>query len=440
MQNTYSTFIVRLKNDSLICFYYIRESGILYRIYEGGKWSDANTLIKSGRPNYTVTLDDNGKMYVLCQNNYGDVLLYLNQDGMHTNWTEKTILKNKGQRVHPITLHPIISERGMGLIYNVPIVDEKSSHLIRQTFNARGQWSPAARVDKLIALPGRMFQVQAVTPRHVLVFYQIMNPKGYEYNLGYREMTPASQSRFNIFHSTSSTIADVSFLTTDDSIHVLYIVRSMYSSQLIYRKKEEGEFSNPVVLYEGESLENCLMFFADGNLHVTYKSDDQLFHCLSENSDNGFSRPVRYYSKVCEDPVKASYIGGCPEGCCIREVYVDSAAPWDIQVIPDICKDFYPPEPLKNEPLPEKAAEPTPACPIEIDELKKAIYRLKKELEEKDRAIMSLNSLVAMKSEELSQLDFLRKESQRKLSERIAELEGALEGEQSLQGVDILRR
>ena len=424
MQNTYSIFFVRLKNNSLVCFYYIRDSGILYKIYEGGKWSETNTLIKSGRSNYTVTLDDAGKMYVLCQNNYGDVLLYLNQDGMYTNWTEKTILKNKGQRVHPITLYPIISERGMGLIYNVPIIDEKSSHLIRQTFNARGQWSPAGKVDKLISLPGSTFQVQAVASKHVIVFYQT---KGYEYNLGYREMTLDSQSRFNVFHSTSNTIADVSFLTTDDSIHVLYVVRSMYSSQLIYRKKEEGEFSNPVVLCESESLENCLLFFADESLHATYISDGQLYHCLSENSGDSFSRSVRYYSKVCENPVKAAYIGKCHEDYFIRELYVDSSEPWNVQVIPDICKNFYPPMPIKDEPVPEKSAEVALACPIETEELKKVVYRLRKELEEKERAIISLNSLVAMKNEEISQLDFLRKEGHRKLSKRIEELEGAME-------------
>jgi len=423
MQNTY---IVRLKNNSqmcLMCFYYVKDDGILYRTYDNGKWSEANTLIKNARLNYTVTLDESGKMYVLCQNNYGDVLLYSNQDDEYAKWTEKTVLKNKGQRVHPITLYPIISGHGMGLIYNVPIADDKSSHLIRQSYNARGQILPASKVDKIIPMPKFMFQVQAVTPRHVLVFYQT---KGYDYNLGYREMTPDSQSRFNIFHSTSNKITDVSFLTTNDSIHVLYIVRSLHSEHLIYRKKEEAEFSAPVVLCEGEALENCLLFFADGNLHATYISGDQLYHSISENNGDSFSRPVGYYSKVCESPVKAAYIDGTNDlngfDCknFIREVYVDSNMPWKIQVVPDICKDFYPPILVKEASYEEKAVEP---CAIESDELKKIIYALRNELEEKEKAIMSLSNQLTMKNEEISQLDFLRKESQRKLLKRVEELE-----------------
>jgi len=51
------------------------------------------------------------------------------------------------------------------------------------------------------------------------------------------------------------------------------------------------------------------------------------------------------------------------------------------------------------------------------------VQKLKRELEGKEREIISLHSMLAMKDEEISQANFLRKESQRILQRKVEELE-----------------
>jgi hypothetical protein len=174
----------------------------------------------------------------------------------------------------------------------------------------------------------------------------------------------------------------------------------MFSSQLIYRKKDVSEFSNPIVLYEAQRIEKCLLCYVKNCLHVFFHAAGQLFVCVSENQGASFSRPARYKKKFCQNPEKAYYLSVVPQSEAeffVRQVFVDHQSPWDVQILPDLYDEFYPdpivPSPKTNAPVDSETLE-------ELERLRNQISILQRHNSEKDKQIVQLTQMMSHKYEE----------------------------------------
>jgi hypothetical protein len=180
----------------------------------------------------------------------------------------------------------------------------------------------------------------------------------------------------------------------------------MFSSQLIYRKKAGKDFGRPIVIHEAQRIENCLVFIVQKTLRVSFQSSGILYMCVSEDNGETFGRPVRYKAKFCQSPEKAVYISQTSQSesqAFMREVYVDHACPWDVQMIPELYEDFYPS--LKAGPVVEQmAAVERQSAPDESISLMSQIEALKRSNLEKDQQIALLSRLLQTKSQEAQSL------------------------------------
>ncbi len=416
MENSY---LVRLNENKLFCFYYAKSRGILYKTYENSKWLGEKALLEQGKEHFTVTVDDKGVIYILCQDMVGDVVLLTTDEG---EWTSKVILKNQSPKVHSILLKPIITDNGLCLIYNVPVAEEKANYIVYQIFDGNGKWSPAQRIDRFNSMAQGLFQVQHVSREHILLFYQTRTS---ENCLGYREITPTELGNYNTIFSTMHQIQDSSFLTTDSSIHAVCIIKSMFSHQLLYRKKEGEEFSNPIVISESQKLENCMLFYVKNVLYIMFISNGQLFETKSNDNGKTFYRPIRYKNKFCLNPMKSFYvtsIGQSEDTFYCRELYVDRIHPWDIQVLPDKYDDFYPElipiirpdvEAINKQSKSAKHAEAQQAVPDDVSEkifsLTNQVTHLQRQINEKNEQLLDMSSLLKERNEEINQIEAERK-------------------------------
>lgn len=396
MQNNY---IIYTKDNKLVCFYYTEDFKIYCKTYENNKWSKGSTVISGVREYYTINMSENGELYLFCQNTKGHIMLCRN-NGLE--WSQSTILENKVQKIQNILFNSIITNNGLSIVYNVPIIDEKAHFLTAQSLNNNGKWLESTRIDKISALPNTIFQTQTIKSNHIIVFYQKRTP---ETNLGYREITPNKIGAFNVFHTTNYQIIDHSFLTTNKAIHFLYIVKGMFSNQIFYRKKESNVFDNPIVLSEGQKLGNCCLSIIHNKIYASWTYGSQLYQCTSDDYGNSFTRPTKYKRKFCLNPQKAvylSYKGMTEDNFVIRELYVDSTNPSDIQLIPDLYEEFYPSY-NKVEKKVVETIEPEVSTEFdeEIEKLKNQIFINKAQLEQKDKQIMQLTTLLQKKNEEI---------------------------------------
>jgi len=403
-------YFVRCGDGSLISFYHVQSKGVLYRINQRGKWQPEKLLLENGQKNFSVCFEKN-KILVFCQDNNGNVMLY---QGNGDNWRGRVILNNQSDKVHRILFSPIISETagkaGLCLVYNMPAAEGDGHYLVKQHLS-EGKWDRPERLDKVTRLNNELYNIQYISHDHCVLFYQT---KSAEYKLGYREVTSAAHGAFHLIHSSAYQVTGHSFLVTDSEIHVLYIIRNMFGSQLLYKKKNNTDFSAPLVIFEGQRIENCLLSIINDNIYVHFQSAGQMYQCISDDKGESFSRPRRYRHKICESPVKAIYLSEAAQKenqFFCREVYVDENNSWDVQILPDLYEDFYLPlQEVKQAVPPSPAAVPGPSHeqappreqnkePDEAFWLKTKLSVLENQVRERDDRIRQLTAMLEAEKE-----------------------------------------
>lgn len=378
-----SRYIVRL-NNNLACFYHTQENTILLRVYQAGKWSKAKGIIGNVRENFSVNVST--KIYLFCQDINGSIILCTGED---YSFSKRTILESTEYNPHNILFNALIKKEGMLLIYNTPAGD--GHYLMRQRLT-EGKWSKAERIDKIPNQSRELFQIQHISPEHVLLFYQTQSG---EIATGYRELNMESCGKFNSYYSGSQAVYDQSILTTNKAVHTAYVLKGLFSSQLIYRKKEDEEFGSPVIISEGTKIDFVHMFFAEDNLYIVFRGNSWISYVISENNGESFSKPKRYGNKFCLEPVKAIYLTNDTQrenASFSRELIVDAAAPWDIQMLPDIYENFYPVS--EPEPAREKVEKESEEYSEIINALRQKVSEYEMKLEDKDRQILMLQKMI----------------------------------------------
>lgn len=269
------------------------------------------------------------------------------------------------------------------MVYNTLSADGNSHYLLTQRMGERGAWEPSSRIDKFQPLGHALYETQATGPEHMLLFYQTRTG---ENQLGYREVTPTRYGSYQRLHSAPGAISDTAFLTTGNAVHALYIVKTLFSCQLLYRRRTEDDFSTPVLLWEAPRIDQCLLSFVYDNLYATCIIGGQPYAAVSENRGVSFSRMTLYKRKFCFDPVKALFLTAAPMSeneLYIRQIYVDRSAPWDVQMIPDLYPAFYNIE--------GRAPEESPPAPKDaLFEMQERLSEAERRLQERDHQIMEL--------------------------------------------------
>ena len=337
MKNQY---IVQIADNKLIAIYHDDTSGIAMRAFDNGRWGKPASIAPDMQPNFTLSADSRGILYMLCQDS-SNILLYRFTQG---EWKSRMMLEGSGSKQIPLHAYPIVFGKSMSLIYSSPsgnITGSSESPLMLRRIDEHGTWHAPLIIDKYTPSNGS-FSVQAITPSHYLLFYA---KKSNETSVGYVEISPERITAFNTIYSTNQRIADTSFLATNNSIHALLIIKGMFSTQVIYRKKSNANFSAPITLAEAPQISNCLLMFVSGKLHAYFTIGSHLVSANSSDFGETFSSVSRCTTKFCAEPIKSSYLSQMPmreDDYFVRQLFVDRHNTTDIQLLPDIYEDFYP--------------------------------------------------------------------------------------------------
>jgi len=395
-----SDYILRTKDNMLYCFYYTSEKEIYIKNYNNGKWGNSFLIINNVRQYYTVNIAYNGDIYIFCQSIEGDIIICKKEN---QNWEKKVVLKNKGQNTPNVIFNAIINDNGINLIYNVPIINNKGYYLTAQNLSHKGHWSKANQFDKIISFPESIFMTQTLGKNNAIITYQKKLP---EVHFGYRQLYNNKLGEFNTIHTTGYQIIDYSFIVVKDEIHFIYIVKSMFSCQIIYRVKTEVGLLSPIILFEGQRLNNCIISIIKEKIYIMWVNNGQLYFCVSSNNGSSFSKPVKYQRKFCAKPKKAIYLSENTmekkEFVCY-EIYVDGFDKSDIQILPELYEDFFNMEKIQ---IKTNTANTTNIDEINtakqnFEMLKNRYDITKKQLEEKEKQILNLTMLLKKKNDEI---------------------------------------
>ena len=335
MKNSY---IVRINDNTLMSFYRDTNKNLCFRTFFHC-WSDERILLESIQKNYTVTVSENNDIYIFCQDNAGNILL-LTKKQKEENFTTKLILQNHSENINSIIFKPFISKNQMSLLYNIPN-ENKTHKLSIKSLSVEGEWLSPKEIDTFVENKDNIYEIQELTNSHYMAFYK-KDIK--ENNIGFREITPDKYSDFSVVYQTAYNISDTSFLTVNGSIHFLILAKNTFSCQLVYKKQTKDGLTSSKVVCETATIENPIISIVKNKIYVSFVSNGQIY--LKTSNDNGltFSNAEIFKHKFCKEPTKASYISNIKmkeENYYLRDIYVDSLKPWDIQLIPDLINDFF---------------------------------------------------------------------------------------------------
>jgi len=368
-------YIARFRDESLAAIF-VRNNTVMIKLNKNGRWENEQPLHK-GSAIFSADFDKIGNLCLFAQDADNDIVLIAHNGNK---FSARKLLKSPAELRYSMRVY---SMQSSALVYNIPAEDNKFK-LIRQTATKEGWESPTEITvfSPPPAIPSFLFEMQSLGPAHSLVFYNAENNL-----IGYREISPADICAFVPMQRHNETIVDYNFLTVKSGVHALFVSANMFRQRLMYTKKISAKLSEPVVLWEGPRIENCLLSEIKGEMWAFWSVGESLY--VAKSKDGIFQKAAVYTQKFCKKPQKAFYISDTPsENYFTRAVYVDSEHPWDVQILPDIFSDFYPQSKAPEIPL------PPPAEPENTDyeerltltlkhakKLREENFRLKEEIE-----------------------------------------------------------
>jgi len=384
-------YVARLRDEGLVSIYSDKK-GIMARFFENGSWGDAQLLLEEALPSFTAEFDDSGSLCIFAQSRESDIVR-ISYNG--TRLSQRTVLSGQSSNKYNMRVQQLQSG---SLVYNVP-ADGSKFKLIMQSAE-EGGWGEPEEIATAPALPGHdgAFELQLINKGHGLVFYSSENNV-----IGYKEISPTQTCEFIPISRPGEIVLDCSFLTLQSGVYVVYVIANLFSQRLLYRRKVSEKFSEPIILWEGMRIEKPMISEINREIWAHWLFGENLYIAKAEESNSPHEATPKaaklmgsaevYTQKFCKRPVVASYI---VSGDGLRNIYVDSARPWDVQILPDVLPTFYPIMRSAEPPMQDEKAMPPELVNSDYDrklqfmtmhaqKLKEENEKLKTLIEKKDR-------------------------------------------------------
>ena len=330
MQNNY---ILLNKNNELLSFYYGKERGIYCEKIENNNYSTKIKIIENVLDNFTVNVDYNKDIYIFCQNYDGDIILCKIEK---ENIVKKVLLQN--ENIKNTLFYPIFVKNNMSLIYNKDLENGNSFLSIRTLINQQ-KWSNEENIDVFYKLNNNIFDVQKINENHLILAYQ---KKYNDVQIGYKEIKEGNISNFITIHKTGYQVVDYSFIAFRDEVHYLYIIRSLFSSQVIYRRKGINGIENPIVIFEGQRIKNCSISVMNNILYCSFVSNNNLFYCKSEDFGRTFLNIIKYEGIESQDIIKAKFLSyDNIRDCSINDIYIDGRNHLNLFILQEVLPNLF---------------------------------------------------------------------------------------------------
>lgn len=399
-----NTFIYFVRVDNELFCFYSKHDTIYQREYITGHWQDEVIVVAKVKQNFTIcfSADNNKNFHLYYQSINGDV--FSGVKSANEEWVFENLLKNN---VGEMTFHGIIKDNKTSLVYNTAVKNHQNNNsLIHQTLNPNSTFSAPQIIDNLFG----EFSAQYVNEEHFLMFY---TKKQHDFQAGYREMTTSRISGFYPFYQGISPVVDFSPLTTNSEIHILYIVKNMFSCQLFYRKKDSSLFSTPVLLREARSIDASILYIRKDILHINYIQNNEVFEITSSDNGESFTQAVKLSANT--NISKAYYIANSPQSNAnffLRHLFVETSKPANI-ISPNDLNDFYPADIVEisdNKDYKihceevEKEDEIRHKKEENLEKFKKLIDNYEYQIHMKNKQVSNLNDSIEDKDYEISQL------------------------------------
>lgn len=319
-------YLLRIKDEFLTFFY--GENKSIYMQQKSGEKLVTTKIIENVLDCFSVSIYFD-KIYIICQDFFGSLKLLVSNGN---SFSQVELFKDSLIPKRAI-FTPLFLGNNISFIFNT--FDSRQNFISVKTLVENKYFTQTENIDYFY--PNyNLFEVQKQGDDLIIVYQK----RDKEAQLGYKLISNGKISDFIPFHKTGHQIVDFSFISFNNCLHFIFIVKNLFSTQVIYRKFENNSFSNPVVLYDGQKVRDCTIFIIDNILYCTYISNFNLFYSTSKDFGNSFNTNLKHKKPFSSEIIKASFLCDKPSNFSINHVYVDFKNPLNIQFLPDISQQF----------------------------------------------------------------------------------------------------
>ncbi len=281
----YTSYIV--KNESGFVSYYTQNNILYKRSFINNKWSKAVVIQSGVKPYFSLnTAQNDSKVVIFIHSIKNEIhFIYFDEKG---EFKSRPILESTNLSSNPY-FFCMIEENIFTIIYAYQM--EKNNYTIAKMQLINGSWSDSTVIDRAYSSNNTPFIVQKVAENHYLLFYDVHQNS---LNLCYREISTNVVSDRVVYHSTLYNLIDKTLLITNTSIYTAFILKSMFSCQLLFRQKTENGYKNVKVVAEGTKIKNITMFIHDECVYITYTVGNDIYYIYGNDCDDvQFSKPQK---------------------------------------------------------------------------------------------------------------------------------------------------
>lgn len=322
------------RGDSILSFYYGENKSIyMQKLYNNN--IEKVKVIENVLDYFSVSLNKNDEIYIFCQSQQGNIMILKSKK----NDFEALSLFDQDFKISNRTICvPLFFENNISVIFNSLTENNRENYISIKTLIQQNNWTKTENIDIFSISNNNIFEAQKINEQDAIIVYE---KRDKDIQLGFKEIINGKISPFNIIHRTGYQVVDFSFLSLDNKIHFIYIVKNLFSSQVIYRRKDENGISAPIILYEGQKVKNCNIAFIENKLYCMYVINNSLFYCISNDLGKTFLGVSKYKKNFNQDIIKCNFITSVnTKGIYLNEVYVDYKNPLNIQFIPEIYPNY----------------------------------------------------------------------------------------------------
>ncbi|MBR6542607.1 MAG: hypothetical protein IKT73_05315, partial [Anaerotignum sp.] len=286
------------------------------------------------------------------------------------------------------------------MIWHIPTESTHTDALVYSAFR-EGKWEKPYQIDRFLPMQKVPFFARRLSQEHIILYYRtgrniicaremLLEP----YTLG--SVTPLIQ--------TPVPCADISIVNDNERIHMLYIVRGMFRTQVVYQYKYSSAISTPRILWEDNNCDNCLVCLQENRVILMWTVGGTPMRCVSENNGTAFGPAEKYTDPFPARCTKAELIGAEETPYNGTECYCDSQNGF----LPAVYPLFTP-----------SATPRTAKQSIRQPDMNKTYTALQ---ESHRQQVEELSSLLAQRSDEIAAVNARWKNQTEKLETELAAL------------------
>lgn len=337
-----------------------------------------------------------GYTYILYPTTDGRLLLAASIDLKH--WQNRSLWQEGGRRWQNTACFMIPQKDALHLIYAHKEVEHAYAVLEYGMFH-KGAWQSHYQIGAFLPMLGSPFLGRRLGENHIILYYRTQRN-----TICAREilLSPFTLGSSVPLLQMNGQCVDISILEDAQTIHILYIVRNLFRTQVVYRYKNSTNVSRPYVVWEGGNCEHCLLYQEANHLVLFWTVGLQPMRCTCDMEQNSMQNSFFGRIEKCMFPFPMQ---------CVKGELIDTTANafFAAEQLGDRQNGYYPV-------LLEKQSHMEPA---EIQAASAESCCVKPDTEE----IETLRTLLAQRNEEISAVNAKWSAQVENLEKKLQELE-----------------